>query len=171
MKISLFLNCGKIPHSNFICLFIHLFLTPHMVQFSGSFENDTIQQRQYSRKTSAIPFRASYGSAIDLNMGSSQESMLKPKLTKKPQLKTPSGITSTITEAATRTNTPNYSHDNKERNNSLDYPIATGPLPTIYRRTDSSGIHGDYSYDIEVNERINVHGVCFCVLLCLFFCV
>lgn len=113
--------------------------------------------------------RTSYGSAINLNTNSLEE-----RAKERPFLHQASPATTTTTN----TNAPNYNHDNnnEQNNSSADYPnnsstnssaigintnTATGRQPpfvaTIYRRTDSSGIHGNYSYDAgncaEVNER------------------
>lgn len=113
--------------------------------------------------------RTSFGSAINLNTSSLEE-------TARQQHPLPCLLQTTTNN----TNTPNYNHDNNnEQNNSLDYQnnssSNTGRQPTfvatIYRRTDSSGIHGNYSYDAgncaEVNERemkMSLLLLCYCIV-------
>lgn len=134
------------------------FLSSHMItlQFSAC-SNDL--------DTANTMHRTSFGSAINLNTNSLEQKVRQHPL--------PCLLQQTT---ATNAHTPNYNHDNNnEQNNSLDYQnnsssgssstnaaMNGGRQPTfvakIYRRTDSTGIHGNYSYDdaencAEVNER------------------
>lgn len=133
------------------------FLSSHMktLQFSAC-SNDL--------DTANTMHRTSFGSAINLNTNS-----LEQKVRQHP-------LPCLLQQTTTNAHTPNYNHDNNnEQNNSLDYQnnsssgssstnaaMNGGRQPTfvatIYRRTDSTGIHGNYSYDdaencAEVNER------------------